>query len=83
MSPLHEAVRGIDLWGYEASLPDADPVFRSSCCGNSYCKKTWLNITMASFSEELHTNTAKMYMELSMVLNGLDQYNTHQFVVFE
>ena len=50
MSPLREAVREIDLWGYEVSLPDADPAFQSSCCGNSYCKKTWSNITTVSFS---------------------------------
>jgi hypothetical protein len=39
VTPLHEAVREIDLWGYEVSLPDANLVFQSSCCGNSYCKK--------------------------------------------
>lgn len=52
MSPLREAVRGIDLWGYEVGLPDVDPAFQSSCYGNSYCKKTWLDITMASFFEK-------------------------------
>jgi hypothetical protein len=76
MSPLHEAVRGLDLWGYEASLPDADPVFQSSCCGNSYCKKTWLDITMASFSEKLHTNTARMY---SGIINGTEWTGSIQY----
>ena len=84
MSPLREAVRGIDLWGYEVGLPDVDPAFQSSCCGNSYCKKTWLDITMASFSEE---NCIPIWLRCivgsSMALNGLNQYNTHQFVVFE
>jgi hypothetical protein len=39
-SPRHEAVREIDPWWYEVSLPDVDPVFQSSCCGNSYSKAT-------------------------------------------
>jgi hypothetical protein len=77
MSPLREAVRGIDLWGYEVGLPDADPAFQSSCCGNSYCKKTWLDITMASFSEKkLHTNMAKMY---SGIINGTERTKSIQY----
>lgn len=62
MSPLREVVRGIDLWGYEVGLPDADPAFQSSCYGNSYCKKNVVRYHHGIIlRKKLHTNTAKMY----------------------
>ncbi len=75
MSPRHEAVRGIDPWWHEVSLPDVDPVFQSSCCGNSYCKK-WFKITMASVSRKLHTSKAKVS---SSILNGAEWTESIQY----
>lgn len=80
MSSPHESVRGIDPWCYEVNLLDVDPVFRSSCCGNSYCRK-WSKIVMVIL------NCIPIWLRCevvsSMIRKGLDKYDTYQFVVFK
>jgi hypothetical protein len=82
-SPQHEAVRGIDPWWYEVSLPDVDPVFQSSCCGNSYCKKVVKDHHGIGFPKNCIPVRLRRRVAFSMVLNGLNQYNTHQLIVFK
>jgi hypothetical protein len=82
MSPPHESVRGIDPWYYEVNLPDVDPVFRSSCCGNSYCRK-WSKTVMVIFPKNCIPIRLRCGVALSMIRKGLNKYDTHQFVVFK
>ena len=82
MSPPHETVRGIDPWWHEVDLPDVDPAFRSSCYDSSYCRK-WSKIITASLPGNRIPIGLRCRVLLSMTRNGLNQYDTHQFIVFE
>ena len=81
MTPLCVTVRGM----YQASLPGGDPVFQSSCCGNSYCDEG--SKILLWIIAPLIVNCVPIWLRsrviLSMVHDAMNGRGTHLLIVFE